>query len=147
MLGGMLSWLTASVCCLEGVGPRSTCSLVQVAHQPPAASHPVHDPGAPGLSLDPVSTPEFWSSMRCLVARAPSSRSQSAVSRVWVRGLPAPPCRWLPFPGALTWRLPPLSVYLPISLRSFLASRFIPKYSALEVFICRDPDVSYCVSG
>ena len=26
---------------------------------PPAASHPAHAPGAPGLSLDPVSTPDL----------------------------------------------------------------------------------------
>ena len=36
MLGGARSRLTVSVCCLKGVGPRSTCSPVQVARQPPA---------------------------------------------------------------------------------------------------------------
>ena len=28
-----------------------------------------------------------------------------------------------------------------------MASLFIPKYSVLQLFICRDPDVSSCVSG
>ena len=127
MFGGTCSRLTVSVCCFEGAGPRSACSPVQVAHQPPAASRPTCASGAPGLSLDPVSTPEFQSSVRCLVAHASGSRSQSAVSRVQVCGPPAPPCRWLPFPGAQTQRLPPPSVHLPISVRSFTASRFIPQ--------------------
>ena len=60
----------------------------------PAASRPARNPGAPVLSLDPVRTPEFRRSVRCLVARAPGSRSQSAVSRVRVRGPPAPRGRW-----------------------------------------------------
>ena len=34
-----------------------------------------------------------------------------------------------------------------ISVRGFRAPRFVPQYSALEMFICRDPDVSSCVSG
>ena len=113
----------------------------------PAASRPACTPRAPGLSLDPVSTLEFWSSVRCLVACAPGSRSQSAVSRVLSTSLPAPSCRWLPLPGARTWWLPPPSVYLLISVRGFTAPRFVPQYSALEMFICRDPGVSYCGSG
>ena len=129
MLGGVRSRLTVSVCCLEGAGPRSAhspvqvarqlpaalrallelpfsvcclagavresaCSPVPVSHQPSATSDPVRAPGAPGLSLDPVSTPEFQSSLRCLVACAPGSRSQSAVLRVQVHSPPAPQCRW-----------------------------------------------------
>ena len=31
MLGSMRPWLTVSVCCLKGAGPRSTRSPVQVA--------------------------------------------------------------------------------------------------------------------
>ena len=46
-----------------------------------------------------------------LVACAPGSRSQSAVSRVRVRGLSAPPCRWLPLPGAWTRRPPLLFIF------------------------------------
>ena len=65
---------------------RAGASLSFVFLTPPAASHPARTPGAPGLSLDPVSTPEFWSSVRSLVVRTPGSRSQSAVSRVWVTG-------------------------------------------------------------
>ena len=28
-----------------------------------------------------------------------------------------------------------------------MAPRFVPQYSALEMFVCRDPDASSCVSG
>ena len=109
--------------------------------QPPAASHPARAPGAPGLSLDPVSTPEFQSSVRSLVASASGSRSQSALLQVQVHGPPAPPCRWILLPRARTWRLPPPSICLLISVCSFTAPRVVPQYSALEMFICRDPDV------
>ena len=154
-------------------GPARLCPLCFQPHQPPIASHPARAPGAPDLSLDPVITLELRSSVRCLVVHAPGSRTQSAVSRVQVRGPPAPqcwwlashqpprmrsrssrspssvssvwvrspsgpPCRWLLLPSALTrWLVPP-SVYLPIT---------VPRYSVLEMFICRDPDVSSCVSG
>ena len=37
MLGGTRSRLTVSVRCFVGAGRQSACSLVQVAHQPPAA--------------------------------------------------------------------------------------------------------------
>ena len=56
--------------------------------------------------------------------------------------LPSPLCRWLPLPGAQSWWLPPPSVYLPISVRGFMAPHFVPHYSVLEMFICTDPDVS-----
>ena len=73
--------------------------------------------GAPGLSLVPVSALvlrfSVWS-------RAfPGSRSQSALPWVPACGPPAPQCRWLLLPGTRAWRLPPPSVYLPISVRGF----------------------------
>ena len=73
---------------------RPRVRLLPCAGGLPATSRPARAPGAPGLSLDLVSTPEFQSSVRCLVARAPSSRSQSAVSRVPSASPPSPPCRW-----------------------------------------------------
>ena len=82
--------LPVSVWCLAGADRESACSPVQVALQPPATSRPAHAPGAPSLSLDPVSTLELRSSVRCLVVHAPGSWTQSAVSRVRsaVRPLP-----------------------------------------------------------
>ena len=110
MLGGARSRLTDSVCCFQSGGPRSARSLVQVAHQPPCT----RAPGACVLSL-------LSRGCRPLVrllpraggppaaTRARSRSSRSAVSSVRVRGLSAPPCRWLSLPGALTRRLPPPS--------------------------------------
>ena len=173
--------LPVSVWCLAGADRESACSPVQVALQPPAASRPADAPGAPGLSLDPVSTPELRSSVRCLVAHAPGSRTQSAVSRVRVRGPPAPRCRWpasrqpsrvrsrssllsllsqdcgsavcpLPLAGGYRFRRPNAAAPSPFHLSSNICARFhgSPLRTSilrLEMFICRDPDVSSCVSG
>uniref|UniRef100_A0A452RR19 Iron-sulfur clusters transporter ABCB7, mitochondrial n=1 Tax=Ursus americanus TaxID=9643 RepID=A0A452RR19_URSAM len=70
----------------------------------------------------------------------PSSRSQSALVGAYWPVQPSPQCRWLPLPGVSARRLPPPSVYLPISVWGFTAPCFIPQYPALEMFICRDPD-------
>ena len=76
------------------------------------------------------------------------SWSQSALSRVLVCvSARAPLFRCLPLPSTRTQRLPPASIYLPISVCGFMAPCFVPQYSALEMFFCRDPDVSSCVSG
>ena len=72
---------------------RAGVSLSFVFLTPPAASRPAHAPGASGLSLNPVSTPMFWNSVRCLLVHAPGSWSHSAVSRVWVCSPPTPWCR------------------------------------------------------
>ena len=92
--GGTCSRLRVSFCCLVGAvasPPAPPCRW-------PTSCQPLlRAPGAPGLSLDPVSTPEFRSSVGSLVARAPGSRSQSAVSRL--------PPAVRPLPGAGGYRL------------------------------------------
>ena len=96
-------------CCLKGAGPRSTCSPVQVARQPPCT----HAPGARDLSL----LSRGCRPRVCLLPHAGGSPTASRPARA--PGAPvllsqacgsAPPCRWLPLPGALTRRLPPPSV-------------------------------------
>ena len=94
LLNPAASWDVRPTLGIPALTPRAGASVYFVFLTPPAASRPARAPGTPGLSLDPVSTPEFRSSVRCLVARPPGSRSQSAVSRVRVHGLPAPRCRW-----------------------------------------------------
>ena len=84
MSGVTRSRLTVSVCCLEGAGPRSAHSPVQVARQPPAA---------------PRALPELPFSVCCLagavrestcspvqVARQPPrARSRSSRSQSWIQ--------------------------------------------------------------
>ena len=69
------------------------------AHLPP----PPCVPGVPGLSLDPVSIPEFREKSGGVF---PGSRSQSVFLQVPSASPPAPPCWWLPLPGARMWWLP-----------------------------------------
>ena len=113
---------------------------------PPAASHP-HAPGAPGLSLVPDSTPEFWNSVRSLVACAPGLTVSVCCLPGAVREYPRSPVQVATTSQCPNAAAPPPSVYLLISVRGFRAPRFVPQYSALEMFISRDPDVSSCISG
>ena len=84
----------------------------------------------------------------CLVACVPRlTVSVCSLAGAGPRVRLAPQCRWALLPGARAWWLPPPSFCLLISVRGFTAPRFVPQYSALEMFICRDPDVSSYVSG
>ena len=139
----------------------------------PAASWDVRPtPGVPGLTSGAGTSLSFvFVTLPAAPVCSRSSRSQSGSSEhtgvpceVWwcalpahgfsplSRGcrsasLPAPPCRWLPLPDPNTVVPNPPSVYLLISVHGFTAPHFVPQYSALEMFICRDPDVSSCISG
>ena len=124
---------------------RAGTSLSFVFLMPPAASHPracSRSSRSQSGSSEHTGDPRLHE-----IFGGARSRPQFAVSRVQVRGPPAPRYRWLPLPGARTRWLPPPSVYLPISVHGFTAPPFVPQYSSLEMFMCRDPDVSSCVSG
>ena len=123
---------------------RAGASLSFVFLTPPAASRPACS-GAPGLSLVPVSALELRFSVWWRVL--PGSWSQSALSRVQVHESARSPVQ-----VATAYRCPNAAAPSPFHLSSdicawFHASRFVPQYSALEMFICRHPDVSSCVSG
>ena len=151
---------SASVTEQRDCGPFSTdvlatLTLFLLVLLNPAASRAVrHTPGVPALTSRAGASLSFVflmppASSRAHVrtyTRSRNSWSQSAVLRVSPASARSP-CRWLPLLGARKWPLPPPSVYLPISVRGFTVPRFVPLYSALEMFICRDPDVSSCVSG
>uniref|UniRef100_A0A452REX8 LTD domain-containing protein n=1 Tax=Ursus americanus TaxID=9643 RepID=A0A452REX8_URSAM len=114
---------------------------------PPATSRPARAPGAPGLSLDPVSTPGFRCSGRCLVARIHGS---PVSVRSLAGALHGSVCS--PVQVAAASRRPNAAAPSPFRLSSdicarFTAPLFVPQYSALEMFICRDPDASSCVSA
>uniref|UniRef100_A0A452QIL7 Serine-protein kinase ATM n=1 Tax=Ursus americanus TaxID=9643 RepID=A0A452QIL7_URSAM len=103
---------------------------------PPAASRPARAPGSPGLSLDPVSAPGFRGSARCLVARAPGSRSQSAVLRV----PSASPAR-SPVQVATASRRPNAAAPSPFRLSSDICAQF--HGSPLRTSILSAGDDSY----
>ena len=96
------------------LGPVRLFPLCFQHRQLPAA--PVRAPGAPGLSLVPLSTPELRFR---LVARIPRLTVSVCCLVDPSASPPAPPYRWLPLPGTRTQQLPPPSVYLPISVRGF----------------------------
>ena len=140
---------------------RAGASLSFVFLTPPAASHPAHAPGAPGLSLDPVSAPELremvggtrsrlTDSVCCFQSADPrSARSPVQVARqvpcarapgARVLSLLSRGCRLrvrlLPRAGGYRFPAPERGGSLPLPfifpyLRGFMASCFVPQYSAL----------------
>ena len=103
---------------ISALTSRAGPSLSFLFLTPPAASRPACAPGAPGLSLDPVSTPEFRSSVRCLVARAPSSRSLCCLKGA------GPWSTRSPMQVATASRPPNEAVPSPFRLSSHICARF-----------------------
>ena len=126
----------------------------------PAVSRAVRlTPGIPALTsragtflsfvfLTPPAAPTHSEAPALILgARVPGSRSQSALLRVPVRKSAHSPVQ-----VATPSRRPNAAAPSPFRLFSkicagFPAPRFVPQYSVLEMFICRNPDVSSCVSG
>ena len=158
---------------LPVLAPRAGSSLSFVLPTPPAALVPAPAPELPVSVWFPCA-PEHWFSVWSrtraralsfslvrvcalelrfsLVARAFRAHGLSPLSRVCRSASPASS----PAQVAAASRRPSSSAPSPfclssdicaISVRGFTAPCFVPQYSALEVFICRDPDVSSCVSG